>query len=195
MFTNVLKTVEPSQFTIRFANRPTLVQFYDDKGRLFYYRRLDGKTSTIKVNLPEEMALHSNTQFEILRKDSLHPIELRYKLPKPDRNFSTDIKIVMGQPDKMKGSPARIYPAIGQVEVHPDTLSLPLPIQEFILFHEIGHCKYKDEFNADIYALNEFLKRGYNTSMAFYALADILRTNPANMKRIKKIFRTIQNFC
>lgn len=60
-----------------------------------------------------------------------------------------------------------------------------------ILLHEKGHCYYDSETNADLYAVTEMLREGYNPSQIFLASIEGF-TNPKSRYRINNILKTLE---
>jgi hypothetical protein len=62
------------------------------------------------------------------------------------------------------------------------------PIIDFILSHEIGHKYYGDkpdsEINADLFAANRMIKKGYNPSQIAYAQLDSLSGRQLERKNV-----------
>ena len=195
---NIIRNNHPTSYTIRFTgDNPELFNLYDENGKLFYFRKLGQKKNEIKINLPinGDFATDRNTPFEIIKSGPLEVSTLKKPLPLPDRNFTFDgLTIKEGKPEEMGNTPARIYPKLKLIEIHPKWYNYPAPIRLFIALHELGHLRYKSEESADLWALNEYLKLGYNMSMAYYALSEILHRNKANIARINSMFNNVMNY-
>ncbi len=199
MISSVFNVIQPTTYTITFdnGNRPKLFQVYNEEGELYYFRHLDGKTTTINVNFPEDGSFHTDadTQFTIIKSKPLERKGQEIILPKPDRNYKcTGLKIEVNPKLGTNGTPARIFPKIGVIEMSPKLMLLPYPLRLFILLHEQGHCMYSSEYSCDLYALKQYLYLGYNASMAYYAMSHILKQSPENVKRIKVMFKNVMNF-
>jgi hypothetical protein len=111
--------------------------------------------------------------------------------PEQDRFYNSRLFHVVYNAD-LKDSPARIFYDTGRCEIGPSFKNYPYQYQKFILEHEKGHCFYSDEFNCDIFALNEFLQKGFNLSQAYGALKYVLQKSPQNIQRIEKIYNQIE---
>lgn len=68
--------------------------------------------------------------------------------------------------------------------LHPYTFDL-------ILYHEKGHCYYDSEYKADLYAVVQMLKNGYNPSQIIYASLEGFKKNESK-QRINKILKTFE---
>jgi len=181
--------IQPSTVTIKFDAGvfPKLFQVFKDDGTLYYFRHLDGKTTTININFPENghyITDHSTPFTEVSSK----PIVIsgqNIPLPKPDRNYPLATVI---QINKDLQGPARIFYKIGIIENSPALLDMPEAIRVFVNLHEQGHCLYSQEFDCDIYAMKNYLALGYNASMGFYAMSHVLKESSENEKRLKSMF-------
>lgn len=113
------------------------------------------------------------------------------RLPPAERDRVKD-EVIKFNPN-LTDSPARIFtemtPAV--IETSRGFYDLPDPIKLFLLLHEKGHQFYKTEKYCDLYAFVNYLRMGYNRSMAYYSLIKILRRTKENVDRIKKMFETI----
>ena len=199
MTPNVFNVIEPTTYTIQFSpgELPKLFEVFDQEGNLYYFRHLDGKTSTINLNFPQDGYYHTHeeTPFTIINQKPLTPGGQGIKLRQPDRDYPmNNIKIEENVGDSMGGTPARIFPKIGVIEFNPKIKKYPFPIKLFILLHELGHCKYSEEVDADAFALKMYLGLGYNASMAYYALSHILKESPENVIRLKILFKDVMNY-
>lgn len=110
-------------------------------------------------------------------------------LQKPERNEYKKYYYVRNS--DMKHTPARIDVSKGEIQLSDEFYKLPLQIQYFIKWHEIGHFYYNTEKFADLFALYQFLKHGYNESNAFYAIDKVLSDTPENKMRTKELFNQI----
>ena len=136
--------IQPSTVTIKFDAGvfPKLFQVFKDDGTLYYFRHLDGKTTTININFPENghyITDHSTPFTEVSSK----PIVIsgqNIPLPKPDRNYPLATVI---QINKDLQGPARIFYKIGIIENSPALLDMPEAIRVFVNLHEQGHCLYR----------------------------------------------------
>lgn len=182
---------KPATVYIRFLiDMPVLFQLYDAGGNLYFFRYLDGKTPRIKFNVVDPGDYTSPTPFEAYKSTSLVTPFLLPALPKADRDRWKPVTVRYNS--ALTDTPAAIYTDTGLIETGPNFYTYPAPIRLFLLLHEVGHLFYSDEDNCDLYALVNYLRMGYNRSMAYYALANILRRTPANIERLKSIFNSIQ---
>lgn len=175
--------------SVFFENRPapgSVFKVYDSKGRLYFYRKLSGQ-DRLKFNICKADIFSTNLDLHTcdILPLTIHPLNVT--LPEPQRNEMKPYKIIYNQ--ALKGTPARNFFHQGIIEVGDRFNSFTYPIQRFIILHEKGHFLYKDEWMADLYAAVNFINEGYNNSTALYALTDVLKTNPRNADRIKKLFK------
>lgn len=181
----------PTTFYIKFTkSMPRYFSLTDRKGKLYYFRYLDGKTPRIKINIPDSGTYTGNHDFEIVKQTGIEIPSDMPKLPPAERDRWHSNPDYIYNPD-LKGTPARCFSEIGVIELSPQFYSFPKPIQEFIRLHEVGHFFYKTEEYCDLWALVNYLREGYNRSMAFYALNNILMKTPANVKRIEELINNI----
>lgn len=188
----LLNVNNPATFYIKFSNPPRYFCFRNKtNNRLYYFRHLDGRTPRIKLNIPDVGVYESNHPFEVIKKV---PIEIPKKdivLPPAERDrWHTYPEYVTN--NNLTGTPARCYSEVGIIEFSPEYYNFPKPIREFIRLHEIGHFFYETEEKCDLYALVNYLRLGYNRSMAYYALVSILKRTPDNMKRIDELINNIK---
>ena len=120
-------------------------------------------------------------------------MEIQYKKPKLFRLPLTlykenindyEIKIV-SRADK-----AAIDHDNKNVYIDPALLQRPIYVMDLILSHEMGHCYYDSEINADKFAINTMLELGYNPSQIFMAAYEGF-TNKQN-QRINKILTQLE---
>ena len=111
-------------------------------------------------------------------------------LPKAQRNDFKAYRIV--ENFDLVGSPARINRKAGIIEISPAFKQLNEQEQEFILLHEKGHFFYADEFCCDLFAMVNYLNKGYNKSQAYQCMHKVLKLHPINQQRIKQIFDNLQ---
>lgn len=214
-----VKSNQPATIYIKFAGGllPKKFEVRNSRGELYYFRYLDGKTPRIKFNVCHADTYFSHTPFEVVK---IVDIEIPTDLPTlPDfsRDRIKDFTIVYNP--NLIGTPARVFTKDGIVEKGRDLYKYPKPLRVFILLHEVGHFFYgltdeditrarrmkqadgekfvKDkkqqgEENCDTFALINYLKMGYNRSMAYYALSKVLARSPGNIGRLKALFYNIQ---
>lgn len=187
-----VKVNHPGTFYIKFTG--TLPNYFSliksDTGEIFYFRFLDGKTPRIKFNLLHEGIYKSDVSFEVVKIGSLELPKNLPKLPAADRNRVQEPKIEFDS--NMDGVTPIIYSKEGVIKYPSGFKTLPPPIQYFLLLHETGHFLYSDEFNCDLWAFVNYMKQGYNRSMALYALSVVLSVGDENIDRILAMYNNIQ---
>jgi hypothetical protein len=187
----MLRTTGKCTIYIRFTHEtPRTFVLNDDFGRVYFFRRLDGKTPRIKFNILDAGYFNSTTPFEVVK---IVPLEIPKNLPElppKERERMKPFKVVYNP--GLTHSPARVFTQLGVIEKGARFDSFPKMIGDFILWHEIGHFYYETEEYCDLFALVNCLKRGYNRSMCYYALSRILKKTPQNMERLKSLLQNIQ---
>jgi hypothetical protein len=163
----------------------------DQNGNLYYFRFLDGKTPRIKFNIPDSAVYTSNVPFCIIKIVAIEIPPNFPVLPQAQRDREKESTIIFN-PD-LQGTPARIFTDSGIIEVSKEFYSYPAPVRLFILLHETGHYFYTSEESCDMWALVNYLRMGYNRSMAFYTLYKILRYTNANIERLQYLLNNIKS--
>jgi hypothetical protein len=176
--------------SILFANNPASpLKIFFAAGGLYHLQATNQKNVLVKFPVNGKF----QTSAEILKITS--GIERPSKAPENvrDRNFDLALFHVVYNPSLLY-TPARVFYNAGRCEIGPNFETLPYQFKQFILEHEKGHFYYSKENDADTYALNRFMARGFNASQAFFALEMVLKQTPENILRFKKIFNNISNF-
>ncbi|GIW70414.1 MAG: hypothetical protein KatS3mg101_1161 [Patescibacteria group bacterium] len=97
----------------------------------------------------------------------------------------------------LENTPARVNRKDGTVELDKRQLQhLSLPIIVFILLHEYAHYYWhtNSEVVADLQAVSWFLKAGFPSIEAVYALTKVLSDNNLSRIRATLLYDYIQNF-
>lgn len=183
----------PSTVYIRFtAGTPKLFRVIDGSGEVQYFRYIpDPSVSRIKFRMPVRGNYTFNAAVEVV---DMKPIEIpdwvkNPKLPAPQRDMW---KPVFYKYDPSLDTVARIYPTTGLILHGPRYRELCRPLQIFIDAHERAHMFYETEEYCDLFALVDFIRMGYNESMAYYALSNVLKYSEQQMNRVRFIFTEIQ---
>lgn len=185
-----LNVKQPKTVYIKFTGEcPKLFQLWNDKSELYFFRYLDGKTPRIKFNIVEPGVYKSSSDYAISKIVPIETPSTYPKLPPAQRSRFKDVTYVFNP--NLQGTPARIFTDTGIVEHSPLYYSYPKPIRLFIDLHESGHLFYSSEIYCDLWALINYLRMGYNRSMAYYTLAQILKVTPANIERLKYLLTQI----
>jgi hypothetical protein len=186
-----LSVKKPCTVYIKFSGAiPGRFELRKPSGSLYFFRKTNGNMPRIKFNMPRAGNFISNVPFEIVK--IVTPIEIPTNfptLPKFERNRVRDVDF-QDNPT-LTGTPARIFTQLGIIEKGQNFYTFPEPIRVFILLHEIGHFYYKTEEYCDMFALEHFLKMGYNKSTAYYCLEEILNESEGNIKRLKELYKNI----
>jgi hypothetical protein len=162
----------------------------DGRGKVYFFRYLDGKTPRIKINFPDPGVYTPDVPMNIVKTE---PIELPDKwpvLPPAQRDRVKELTVISNP--SLTGTPLRVFTQTGIIEAAPVFYSYPLPMQVFLLEHERAHQFYVNEDYCDLFALVNYLRMGYNASMAYYTAFHILKRSQANVDRLKQLFNNIQ---
>lgn len=183
----------PSTLYIKFTGSvPKIFIFGNPDGTIHFFRYITSSVPRIKFNVPIPGEYDGNVPFDVVK---IVPIEIPFLalpvLPPADRaRWCPDPQIVFnGSLDTI----ARNFTDQGIIEVGPRFQQLIPPMKVFIIQHEKGHFLYSDEFNADLFALVNFVRMGYNVSTAYYTLEKYLSKSPQQVQRLRKLFENINS--
>lgn len=180
----------PGTYYFKFSQHmPRKLELKDSQGRLYYLRYFD-KVPRFKVNIPDADTYTSNVPVQVLKITDIEIPTSWPTLPPPERDRWQKSKIVYNP--NLNGTPVRIFSKEGIIETSPNFYDIPPVIRLFLLLHEEGHYFYVTEEYCDLWALINYLRMGYNRSMAFYALSHYLSRHPENIKRVYQLFNNIQ---
>jgi hypothetical protein len=181
-----------STVKIKFSGRiPRRFIIYNSKGEIYFYRDLTENNREIKVNIKHSDTYTTNAD-AFYSVGNYEDSNINFDLPDFEKNYYSG-KFKYRYNRNLNGTPARHFYKKNVIEVGPNFYKQPFPIRVFILCHEIGHCFYKDEHKADLFAVKMYLKNGYNKSMALHSLTDVLNLHsPENQNRIKKIVNVLK---
>lgn len=149
------------------------VSIYDKKGREFYIKNESSLPDVgVFFNLPRGEYLTDNKLREL-------PIPVRYDCP-PLPDFEKvrkvpKIKIII-KPNPHKCS---VYYNTGKIIIDPTFANQALPKLKHILYHEIGHFRYKTEYKCDMFSCREMLKNGFNPSQCIKVMLHNLSSDKA----------------
>jgi len=182
---------KPGCYWIRFTSYPpNYFELRSSTGDLYYFRWLN-KVPRIKFNILHPDTYTSNVPFEIVKVSDVEIPTMWPTLPPPERDrWPDEIKLVHNP--KVTGTPIRIYSEDGLIEYGNKFMTYPPVLRLFLILHETGHFWYLTEEYCDLWALINYLRMGYNRSMAYYALTNILSRSPQNLNRINFLFNEIQ---
>lgn len=176
------------KITAVYNSEPGQVEIYRD-GKLYHFRKFKGREVVFKTMAPGLYTIHpAPAQIRMAADTASGVVE---KLPPPDRNQEKKVTIRVNS--TLTGTPARIFPATGVIEVGADFHKLPEQAKLFILLHELGHLYYSKEENADHFALSMFNQMGGNASQSVYTLMNFLSDSPENRSRIFSLFNKAKN--
>lgn len=186
-----LKINDPQTVYIKFTEeKPLCFTLTGEKWGLYYFRHLPPGTPRIKFNIVDPDKFNSNVPFEIVKTVAIETPAQYPALPPAERARIKPVTFVYNK--NLTGTPARIYTATGIIEHGPEYMRLPRPIRLFIDLHEEGHLFYATEEYCDLWALVNYLRMGYNRSMAFYTLYNILGKTESNIKRLEFLLTQIK---
>lgn len=174
---------------IKLVKVPVRFEVYRNND-LFYFRDLTPAQKEIIFNIALPGNYTTNCEFTDLQILPLKVYNIKVPLPEKQKDFS-HLEIKYQYNPTLQHTPARHFYKIGLVEYGNIFLNQPYPLRVFILLHEKGHTYYHNEEFADLYAVNEYLKLGYNKSTAIHALTDILKEATQNNKRVDFLLKAI----
>ncbi len=169
-----------------FKSFDPVVKIYDGNGILFYLK--DNNTGLIHFNLPRGRYNTVNTLYNA----SVRTYKAN-KLPKPNRKkkLPKSIKIVYKEnPHKCS------VDNVNHIIYFDNSFKKqPIPVKDYIKFHEVGHYFYSGEGNVseiacDLFAANMMLKVGYNPSQIQWAQHGTLSNSETSLERkgeVKKL--------
>lgn len=164
-----------------FSTTDNVVKIYDNNNVLFYFK--ENRNGKLYFNLPRGKYKTYNNLFKCkprqYKKHYLPKPNKRKKLPE---NF--EIKYI-NNPNKCSVDNKNHI-----IYFDNSFKRSPLPIKDYIKFHELGHYFYSGEGNrseicCDIFAANCMLKIGYNPSQVKWAQNGTL-SNEVKTSRIRK---------
>lgn len=165
-----------------------IVKIYDDRGILFYFK--ENKDGKIYFNLPKGVYSTFNT----LSKKAPRSYNLT-KLPTANdkKELPKKFKIVYCEnPHKCSVDNNRHI-----IYFDNSFKNMPLPIKDYIKFHELGHYFYSGQGNrseilCDLFAKNCMLKIGYNPSQVRWAQSGTLSDSKTSLERKSKVNEKIK---
>lgn len=190
----MIEITSPSTVYIKFLEEvPRLFMFGTSDGTVEFFRYLHGNIPRIKFNVPTPGSYLGNVPIEATKITPIQiPILSLPVLPPADRDrWTNDPQIVY---NAALDSVARNFTDHAIIELGPKFYKLIRPMQEFILLHEKGHFFYSEEENADLFALVNFIRMGYNQSTAYYTLENVLKKSRQQVDRLKNMFNKINSF-
>jgi hypothetical protein len=189
-----LTIIEPS--TIILQGVINGFKVINSKGKIYFERDFEKSVGECKINIPDvgEYDLRLNGRPMNLTILPLEKSKKVINLPPTSKNLSEtlgdyDLKFR----DTFEGSPASISTKDKKIYINKKFAELPVYVQKFIYFHELGHRFFFDETACDLYATREMLKRGYNCSGCVRTLRDVLTRNPEAMKRFNAVLGQLNN--
>lgn len=186
-----VKVNRPVTIYIRFtAEMPTRFELYGEKLGLYYFRNLPKGTPRIKMNIVDPDTYMANVPFEITKTVAVETPAQYPELPPAERDRYKQVSFVYDP--TLVGTPAAIYTETGVIVHSAEYYTLPRPIRLFIDLHEQGHLFYYTEEYCDLWALISYLRMGYNRSMAYYTLREILGVSQGNIHRMNTLLKKIQ---
>lgn len=163
----------------------SIIKIYDHRGVLFYFK--ENKNGKIRFNLPKGL-FQTNCDLYKLKE----PVKYRFtNLPKGNniKKLPKNFKIVyINNPHKCSVDNDKHI-----IYFDNSFKQFPLPVKDYIKFHELGHYFYSGENNkseilCDLFAKNCMLKVGYNPSQIQWAQNGTLSDSDTSSER-KKIVK------
>lgn len=188
----VIRIIEPTRIRVILTNCPESFALFSN-GKIYYQRDLKGDRNELQLNINDPGTYTTKNdikEIEYLPRKKFTCYIL--SLPAPEKNIEKKPLFYVYKKD-IGGTPARIDVSTGEVQYSDFFLSLPKPIQDFIILHEIGHNYYKTETLADSYALYHYMQNYGNPSQAFYALAKVFKHPEYQSERIYNLFDNIKH--
>jgi len=110
-------------------------------------------------------------------------------LPEPEHFFSTKGIKTKVKENKHK---ATIYPNKKRIYIDKTVSQLDFfPAWVFIIAHEFGHCRYRTENYADMFATSFMLKQGFNPSQIKISYLFLFRKNESRRWYLNNVFNKI----
>lgn len=183
---------EPSTVYISFVQEtPRYFCLYDMNDELYYFRFLNGSVKGMKFNVPDAGGYYTNVDVTLDRINGIETPASYPILPPAERNRFKDLTLIYDP--SLTGTPCCIDSQSGIVEYNDEFLSYTKAMQEFLILHEQGHLLYKTEEYCDLWALVNFLRKGYNRSTAYYCLYYILGQSAGQVNRLSYLLFNIRN--
>lgn len=190
----MINITAPSTVFVKFLSEvPRLFIFGKEDGSVEFFRYLYGNVPRIKFNIPNVGKYLANVPIEVTKITPIQiPILSLPVLPPADRDRWVDNPEIVFNPSL--DSVARNFTDLGRIEIGPKFYKIIKPMQEFIILHEKGHFLYSEEEDADLFALVNFVRMGYNQSTAYYTLENVLKQSRQQVDRLKNMFNKINSF-
>lgn len=190
----MINITQPSTVFVKFIGEvPRLFIFGKTDGTVEFFRYLYGNVPRIKFNVPNIGEYLGNVPFDVVKITPIQiPILSLPVLPPADRDRWNDDPEIVFNPSLE--SVARNFTDQGRIEIGPKFYQIIKPMQHFIILHEKGHFLYSEEEKADLFALVNFIRMGYNQSTAYYTLENVLKKSRQQVDRLKNLFNKINSF-
>lgn len=166
-----------------------IVKIYDNRGILFYFK--ENKNGKIYFNLPTGVY----STFNSLSKKTFRVYNLS-KLPTANnkKDLPKTFKIIYCE------NPHKCSVDNDKHIIYFDYSfkDMPLPVKDYIKFHELGHYFYSGQGNrseilCDLFAKNCMLKIGYNPSQIRWAQSGTLTNSKTSLERKEKVNNNLKN--
>lgn len=166
-----------------------IVKIYDKNNRLFYFK--ENKNGKLYFNLPTGVY---NT-YNSLSKQQPRIYKLT-KLPMANekKTLPKTFKIIYCE------NPHKCSVDNNKHIIYFDYSfrDMPLPVKDYIKFHELGHYFYSGQGNrseilCDLFAKNCMLKIGYNPSQVRWAQSGTLTDSKTSLERKEKVNNNLKN--
>jgi len=185
-----LEVKEPVSILFKVPKREQTLEIFKGQ-KLFYIRPLPNVYSWVNFKSPETYRFDSKIDVVKISALRIAPeLDKLVKLPAVER-IPTGAPVTITENFSIDFTPARFDRFTGELQICKGFNELPEEVQEFILWHELGHRYYSTEHFCDLYATKRFLESGGNPSQCIMALKGVLRSSPENLKRIEFINNSI----
>jgi len=164
-----------------FQTTDKAIRVFDKNRKPFYV--FDAKKDVTRFNLPKGVFYTDNKIIPLKC-----PVKYRLTLPPFEREIKRPKKIVVTWGDNP--NKATIVLQAGKILIDNSFKNYPSFVPVYVIFHEIGHYRYKSELGADAFARVQMLKRGYNPSQI--GMASRLTLSPKSAARIVACFDALK---
>lgn len=166
-----------------FCSFDAIIKIYDSRNVLFYFK--ENRKGKICFNLPKGIySTYNNLHNTSVRKYKLSKLPKSKNPKKLPENF--EIKYI-DNPHKCSVDNVKHI-----IYFDKSFKNMPLPVKDYVKFHELGHYFYtgegnKSEILCDLFAKNCMLMCGYNPSQVRWAQSGTLSDSDTSIERKNKV--------
>jgi len=171
--------------------KPDSISAFDKVDEYYNFDHFKAGERVVKVNVidPKTNEVYFDSTGAIINKVVVKPLQKnRANIPLPTfEHESNTNKIVWERNVAGKGLAYCLPFDKEQFKIctSPEFEKLPSYIKSFIVFHELGHSKYRDEQKADLYAFKKCIEKGYSYRQIVHAIDRTLKPSPENKRRVE----------